>query len=710
MAWLSCVLAFWFAAERSSAAAEDGPSSFAELLVENPGDPMIRRLAELEREAGPQSRLAQAEKTLEQLRELPVEKLQEFQAVANRQHARALERWEAVEELQTARHAIAYDQLTRTASFIMEVAESGNTCRAALEEIEIRAEAAFGKRNASVDLSDPTVRHTRYQQWLASPEGRAFEEEKVKANEELRRGLEGARERSNRDVPILNRLVQEFRVGVTRELASWARVVRETEKEIARRRHGQDIGPDALGPTEKETTPLRLRADVPEAEAKTGETTPLWFSVVGGRAPYRIHSYVPRTTAFIETELGNPQPFTLPYRFIKPGSYTVYVQAMDGDANTSVVSLDVRATNGEMTSTEKPSTASGGTPGETATGPRSAVDKWSPLSGQFHARLWGPAYTNPGLPQPVCRNREDNFYTPLVVTISRSGQVSGKADYTFPESKYAPRSPDSSVRWDCHVKFDLAGRFDPQTGKTTLRLRQGGRSLEQIKSDGDVFEYRTAYETTLNGWRIHGPKDTMLANSPYVRGLQNSQDKAHVPRPLAASNGAARFEQEGFLGVRGLGEGEAHVEHSITRHEEITTGRDSNKVKDRTESAQRMVEETGPVTWFLELLHRAGDAPEEPELLALLVFPRPPIPMLQGSTRQFQAKGIYRDDVFTVKDLTFEATWRQTRGLVPATGDAGTVMKGLYWLNSSDTQYVRAGIRQGDKWVSDTVQVTAASE
>lgn len=708
MAWLSCVSASWFAAGRMFATAADEPSSFAELLIRNPGDPMLKSLAKLEKEVGRQSRLAQAEEALEQLRELPVEKLQEFRAVATREYAQALERWEVVEELLAAHHAVAHEQLVRAASFIMEATEFGNTCRTALEEIEARAEAAFRKRYASEDLSDSSVRRTRYQQWLANPEGREFEREKTEANEQLRRELQGARKRSNEDAPILNRLVQKVRIDVTYELGFWARVVRETEKEIARRRGGQGTEPEEPRPLEEESTPLRLQADASEVETKTGETKAIRFSVVGGRAPYRIHSYVSRTNAFMEQEFENPQPFMLPYRFIKPGSYNVHVQAVDGDANTSEVSFKIRVTGGEITSTEKPSPAPGGTPEESATSPPSPKNNWPPLSGRFHARLWGPAYTNPGLPQPVCRNREDNFYTPLIVTISRSGQISGKADYTFPESKYAPRSPDSTVRWDCHVKFDLAGRFDPQTGKTTLRLRQGGRSLKQIKSDGDVFEYRTEYETTLNGWRIHGPKDTVLANSPYVRGLQNSQDRAHVPRTLAASDGEARFQQEGFLGVRGSDDGDAHVKHTIARHEEITTGRRSNKVKDRTESAQRMVEETGPATWFLEFLHRAGDTPEESELLALLVFPRPPIPMVQGSTRQFSAKGIFNDSLFTVKDLTFEAAWRQTGGLLPATNDGGALMKGCYWLKSSDTQYVRAGIRQGDKWVSDTVQVIAA--
>lgn len=708
MAWLSCVSASWFAAERMFVAAADEPASFAELLVETPADPMLKSLAKLEKEVRLQSRLAQAEEALEQLRELPVEKLQEFQAVANREHAQALERWEAVEELLAGQNTIAHEQLVRAASFIMETTESGNTCRTTLEAIKARAEAAFRKRYASEDLSDPSARHARYQQWIASPEGREFEREKTEGNEQLRRELQGARKRSNEDAPILSRLVQKVRIDVTYELGFWARVVRETEKETARRRGGQGTEPEEPRPLEEEATPLRLQADVPEAEAKTGETKAIWFSVVGGRAPYRIHSYVPETNGFIELEFENPQPFMLPHRLVKAGSHTVHVQAVDGDASTSKVSFEIRVTDDGIASTEKPSPAPGGAPEKSATSPPSAKNTWPPLSGRFDARLWGPAYTNPGLPQPVCRNREDNFYTPLIVTISRSGQISGKANYTFPESKYAPKAPDSTVEWDCHVKFDLAGRFDPQTGKTTLRLRQGGRSLKQIKSDGDVFEYRTEYETTLNGWRIHGPKDTMLANSPYVRGLQNSQDRAHVPRTLAASNGEARFQQDGFLGVRGLDDGDAHVEHTIARHEEITTGRRSNKVKDRTESAQRMVEQTGPVTWFLELLHRTDDDPEEPELLALLVFPRPPIPMVQGSTRQFLAKGIFKDNLFTVKDLTFEATWRQTKGLLPATNDAGTVTKGLYWLNSSDTQYVRAGIRQGDEWVSDTVPVTAA--
>jgi len=102
----------------------------------------------------------------------------------------------------------------------------------------------------------------------------------------------------------------------------------------------------------------------------------------------------------------------------------------------------------------------------------------------------------------------------LIVQIDAAGHISGRAKYTLPESKLT--SGRTSEAHDCRIEFDLDGRFDPKTGKTTLNLRGGKRFWARKQTDGDIYEWRTEFDTTLNGWRIPGNRDAALANSPFL--------------------------------------------------------------------------------------------------------------------------------------------------------------------------------------------------
>ncbi len=713
------------------AAAADDPSSFTELLKAKPNDPFVKRMARLEAELRPDPRVREAEQILERLHEYSEEQLQRFQTVATENHAKAFEKWKKIEELLVIEKRVATFWPVRIASFTLTSTAASRTHRAKLKEIQAREDVAFAAYiSGDPEANSPAGRHALWVRWRSTSEGESFRNEKDQSRQELRQAIEAARRTARDGTPVWNRLVQKTRTEVTHEFGVWARMIRETNEELERRRLGKEREKEV----EKEQAELRLRTNASKVEEMTtGETRQIWFWVHKGRPPYRIQSYVTGAGIFTELRIDKPQPFVLPFRFLKPGRFPVGVQAADEEGDTYTVSLEIRVTGEEIKPAEEPPEPPKPPPGEkappvkakppakpTPTKPASKPPtgstkptKPTTLTCRFHAKLWGPPYTYPGLPRPCLKVRSDNDHTPLIVQIDAAGHISGRAKYTLPESKLV--SGATSEAHDCRIEFDLDGRFDPKTGKTTLNLRGGKRFWARKQTDGDIYEWRTEFDTTLSGWSIPGNRDAALANSPFVKSLQDSQDRYLVPRSVAGADGETRFGQDGFLGVKGLADGDLHIEHRIQRHEYASTTSRGAEVSDRTASVQQDSQRSGPFTWFLEILGPADDDDSSDRELLVAIWPRSPV-RCTGNTVRLNAVGVYTDKPFDYVDVTQKATWipnKATNVLEPVRNASGQIEKGHYRLRKSAfdeqgrprSQYVRAGIRWGIDWAADTVMV-----
>jgi hypothetical protein len=662
----------------------------------------------------------QVERVAANAEQLSIEQLEKGLKRAEDLYTTSKKKWEFVRQWWVLYSYSATMVEGRFAAHMLEFAEVGEAHQETREDIRQREEFAFHQRYGSYLTGVGHGTPEQLAEWKASEEYRRFRQEEEEADKWRIRERERITETMAHGRPGVFNAIEALQKRTLKEYKGLINSIPVIREVLKRKREGKQRREAQEAEEERRRAALRFSTPRTRYELKTGETVDVWFNISHGSIPYYFFIHIGETKFVAEDDVARPGWHAHPFGFEKPGRYGAVACVMDYHGEQRTIDLDFHVTgepivppddpppdDGPPDDPEPPSPPDDPPPKPTAQPTTPPPTKGAILTGRFRARLWGPAYTVPGIPRPLVKVRSDNDHTPLIISIDASGQITGRAEYTLPREKLALES--TSAAHDCRIEFELTGSCDPKTGETTLNLSRGKRQYAQKQTDGDIFEYRTEYETRLRGWRTRGPKDAALAASPLVKTLQGAQDKPFVPRTLVGPDGDAVFQQDGFIGVRGMAEGGPATTQTITRHEQGSiTSRGAN-LTDRTESARQMVSQSEPPTWFLEILGPAGDDEiGEPELVAFGVFPRPTVQLAFGKRRQFRAKGVYSNNVFKVKDLTNEATWRETKGLTRATDDAGNLVKGLYLMESGETQGVRAGMRKGIDWMKDTVRIVPA--
>ena len=92
------------------------------------------------------------------------------------------------------------------------------------------------------------------------------------------------------------------------------------------------------------------------------------------------------------------------------------------------------------------------------------------------------------------------------------------------------------------------------------------------------------------------------------------------------------------------------------------------------------------------------DEPTQGELVAFGVWPESPVRITAGTLKDFQAMGVFLDNVFAAEDISGRSTWSASEALKKE-GPAS------FRATRTGTFQVTARIRKGGQWLTDTIEV-----
>ena len=692
-------------------------------------DPVYRQRIEAEEGIEPIPNLAKYKQAVQNIGQVPTEKLPELKAALGRIRERAFKKWKYIERLIQRSKLATVTYKLRLATHTLRCFELKNERDARVAEIHQRENEAYlaqfpGDDPPHSNLGSPNPRD--FAEWQKTAAYRRFRQEEQAVEMWLAGEYEKVLKEANSGWSEAERQIDRLRHEVLGEYRFIVEAVRTVQEEIERR----EAGRQRQQQIEERIKGLKFRTNADSLiRMKVGEVKEIWFWIEKGAPQYRINVQRPeKKDAFLLTHAERAGPIMLPFSFREPGRYVRHLQVVDRYAETATVTLTFDLSE-DAKPPEPPEPPPSGkdppaqakppakqTPSKLPTNPPPPTVSPKPitstmLTGRFHARLWD-ASSGPGW-----LRSSDYSYTPLIVSIDPNGAISGKANYDLPLDHFNPGWAQRRTAYSQNLRFTLDGFTDPTSGKTTIKLTEGRRELHHVqKGNNRRIEQIMEFNTTLQGWRAPSPRDEDLLANAYIDGMGRTgqaQKQKDFPNIGAGQDGKPAFVQKGFFNHMGIDPQFEPGTYHVTKNVNYWQNESEAGAIDDLKS-------TGPTktpvgAWFLEILGPADDDDSsDRELLLLAIWPRSPV-RCTGNTVQLTANAVYSDKVFEAVNVTDRATWRQTPGLRPAKGT-----KGRFELTQSAydeqgrprSQYVRAGIRKGIDWTADTVKVvpTAPSQ
>jgi hypothetical protein len=646
---------------------------------------------------------------------LPTRKLDDLAADGARldgMHYLVMKKWRAIQHARWSHMRLTQEVVFQAAATTMALFRIEDERKAKLAAILERQNAEFrtlyGRQFGSIKEAEDAARA-----FEGTPEYRKYEDERDAVQKWYRAAYEEEKRKARTgQTPAMDK-IDELTQEAQTEIQTIGRARRAVAKQIEKKKAQGPEAPEEPKPTEEELeerrAELHLAAIRTEYEARTGEPVECLFQVWKGRKPYAVYTHVQGSKEPLREQfVHDPGEFTVLFAFPKPGTYTGVVHATDQMGTDKKATVTITVT-GNPVPDEKPKKpadpkGAGGTGGAGAGG-GSPGPGTAPLQGTFQAVLYGGTAQ---LARPDLVGFE-NFHAqgaPMTLSIAGDGTLSATVRYALPKEEVKPlpplnpgETPMQNVFWK--TSFDLAGRVDWATGKTTISIRNGHdergyeKDVPEFGSDGKkkgMAHWRdwtkSDYSMELEGWTIPGPQasawlSTLDASSEVGAMLkQMDLETVGMPSVVPGPGNTFTYRDRGFGGMPGLDRKpppdglnarrrtyRLYLSHIGYDGKNETETDDTKKRQD--EAAKEAAGRAG--AWYLKLLGVAPAVAEAPppaaepkddDVLAFGLWPVKPITVVAGSNMSARAMAVFGKDVNEAVDLSSRATWTASPGLV----------------------------------------------
>ncbi len=485
--------------------------------------------------------------------------------------------------------------------------------------------------------------------------------------------------------------------------------------------------------------PLELRASQTQFEVAVGEVKLVLLEICGGKPPYKFSITSLSGENGRERPLESPARLNEPFSFTFPGMSTMYLVLKDSSFPQQETSLNLvfRVIGEEpeeeeavLPEEEEPGESEKKEPKETPEEkkPPKKPAPIKPLIGTYRAELWVPGLIEAPGGNYVNFIEHGKLPIPLTLTFNANGDVSGYCKYECPNSEFKKSNVDRWTRIFWETSFQIDGSVDWKTGKIQLRIPNGkiecGHENDRRTKKGGSF-YQAGekgdYEADLIGWHLSTPIfEEWLRGVPEGaknQGFSPDQlEKIGDPNVVVGPDGKYRFKDYGWKGdpIQPGSTGQVRLLRYI-----YYSGDEQPDIIDWLPGRKDFYDKCNRdgFCWYLKIVGPAVEEPEEPEevtgeLCGFAVWPESPVRLTVGQAEQFQAMGVFLENVFDAVDLSGKVKWEVLE--LKHVGGKATWVKsnaleklriGKYQANRPGTFYVRAWTRNKGDLFSDAIEV-----
>lgn len=606
-----------------------------------------------------------------------------------------MEDWKKIDTLRRTKRPGVPPMELRTAGFALKKWQAEREREAPLEAMQEREEKAFEKRYKQT-LSRVSE---EYKEWINTDEYRTLEKEKAEINNGFVTKLRELAEDADHGNVDSEKALANMQRQIVGEYDQTARALDRTVAALDTKK-GNEPAQAVTGLFQKTAdrqlvrTPLTLKVRRDGNErlpVGVGDPVKIHVKIGNGIAPYYL-SVVSSDGYSITHYYSGPGEHGLLFTFKTPGEHSIHFTLSDVFRWYTFDHHRVRVIQLKDPKEKQPDPP---IPPPVKKDPPPPPPLLTPFSGTYRAHLWISGVPHPGeqgIPIPP---------TPVSLTFDTSGAITGKCNYTAPDSLFKAhhRSLYSSTKWT--TKFTIQGKVDWQTGKIDLKIPDGNIHVAYVSREYGPSERFFEYSATVSGRHTSDPSweksiPTFGAKIPTSRF-----EELGLPLVGTGPMGQARFTEDGWFGAGelepgGTATGNVQVKKFALKHF------DPDKVTDLTAGYKA----GGGGLWHLKLL--GPDTTEKDlakaELVGTSIWPERKTTAKVGERVNVQFVGVFGSNYTEIRDLTNIADWQLSPGLTQ-------VQPGVFSAAKPGQYTVRARAKgKGGVWMEGyvTIQVVGS--